>query len=270
MSADTRLIRTSVTDETVRLLAAARDTGVVVRVLGGMGIVLHVGEELHPAFQREIGDIDLATSKRGGRQVSEFLSSQGYAPNKAFNTMNGNRSLLFYDEPNRRQIDVFVGTFEMCHDLPLDERLELEPLTLPLAELMLTKLQIVKLNRKDAHDLYALLLTHEVSDHDRDAINGAWIGRLCGQDWGLCHTAELNLARLNLTSTSCRWRRRSSRSSERGYGSCRRPSSGRRRRQSGGSVPESGIACAGMKSPRRSKVGVLTGQNGMAKENSCR
>jgi hypothetical protein len=34
--------------------------------------------------------------------------------------------------------------------------------------------------------------------HDRDAINGAWIGRLCGQDWGLCHTVELNLARLEL------------------------------------------------------------------------
>ena len=198
MSADTPLIQTSVSDETVRLLAAAREEGVLVRVLGGMGIVLHVGEGLHPAFQREIGDIDLATSKRGGRQVSEFLSSQGYAPNKAFNTMNGNRRLLFYDQPNRRQIDVFVGTFEMCHNLPLDERLELEPLTLPLAELMLTKLQIVKLNRKDAHDLYALLLTHDVADHDRDAINGDWIGRLCGQDWGLCHTVELNLARLEL------------------------------------------------------------------------
>jgi hypothetical protein len=198
MSAGTRLIQTSVTDETVRLLAAARDAGVLVRVLGGMGIVLHVGDQLHPAFEREIGDIDLATSKRGGRQVSEFLSSQGYAPNKAFNAMNGSRRLLFYDEPNRRQIDVFVGTFEMCHELALEPRLELEPLTLPLAELMLTKLQIIKLNRKDAHDLYALLLTHEVCDHDRDAINGAWIGRLCGQDWGLCHTVELNLARLEL------------------------------------------------------------------------
>ena len=80
--------------------------------------------------------------------MAEFLTAQGYDPNKTFNAMHGDRRLLFYDEPNGRQIDVFVGTFEMCHQLPLEQRLEIEPMTLPLADLALTKLQIVKLNRK--------------------------------------------------------------------------------------------------------------------------
>jgi hypothetical protein len=191
-----RLIRADVFDEALRLLAAAQDAGVRVRVLGGMAIVLHVGDGLHPAFRRPIRDIDLATPKRDGRKVSEFLASQGYTPNKTFNAMHGARRLLFYDEPNSRQVDVFVGTFEMCHELPLEQRLELEPLTLPLAELVLTKLQIVKLNKKDAYDLYSLLLTHEVADHDSDAINAAWIGEVCGRDWGLYHTVALNLQRL--------------------------------------------------------------------------
>jgi Uncharacterised nucleotidyltransferase len=190
------LIHPDVFEEATRLLAAAQEAGVSVRALGGIGIVLHVGKLLHPAFRREIRDIDLATPTGEGRKASEFLAAQGYTPNKVFNAMHGARRLLFYDEPNGRQVDVFVGEFEMCHHLPIDQRLELEPLTLPLAELVLTKLQIVKLNRKDAYDVYSLLLSHEVADHDSDTINAAWIGELCGRDWGLYRTVQLNLERL--------------------------------------------------------------------------
>ncbi len=196
MSENGRLIHADVFEEAMRLLAAAQQAGVRVRTLGGMAIVLHVGERLHPAFRREIRDIDLATPKREGRRLAAFLTAQGYEPNKTFNAMHGDRRLLFYDEPNGRQIDGFVGTFEMCHQLPLEQRLELEPMTLPLADLALTKLQIVKLNRKDAYDLYSLLLTHEVADHDDEAINAAWIAELCGRDWGLFRTVQLNLERL--------------------------------------------------------------------------
>ena len=196
MSDNGRLIHADVFDEAVRLLAAAQQAGLRVRALGGMAIVLHVGDLLHPAFRRDIHDIDLATAKREGRKVGEFLTAQGYEPNKTFNAMHGARRLLFYDEPNGRQIDVFVGTFEMCHELPLEQRLDVEPLTLPLADLALTKLQIVKLNRKDAYDLYSLLLTHEVADHDDETINAQWIAELCGRDWGLFRTVQLNLERL--------------------------------------------------------------------------
>jgi hypothetical protein len=182
----------------VRLLGAAEQKGIPIRVLGGMAIRLRVGELLHPAFTRPIQDIDLAAPKGKGRTVSEFLSAQGYLPNRTFNAMHGARRLLFYDEPNGRQVDVFVGTFEMCHELPLGERLLLEPLTLPLAELVLTKLQIVKLNRKDVSDLYSLLLTHDVADHDAEAINASRIAELCARDWGLYRTLQLNLALLQV------------------------------------------------------------------------
>jgi hypothetical protein len=196
VSVNGRLIHPDVFEETVRLLTAAQAASVPVRVLGGMAIVLHVGELLHPAFRREIRDIDLATPKRGSRTVAGFLAEQGYDPNKTFNAMHGDRRLLFYDEPNARQIDVFVGSFEMCHQLPLEERLELEPLTLPLAELVLTKLQIVKLNQKDAYDLYSLLLTHDVGAGDSETINAERIAELCAADWGLYRTVQLNLERL--------------------------------------------------------------------------
>ncbi len=193
MSVGDRLIQPDVHQEAVRLLAAAEASDLCVRALGGIGIALHVGEQMHPAFRRKIGDIDLATPKRDGRKVADFLAVQGYEPNKTFNAMHGARRLLFYDEPNDRQIDVFVGTFEMCHQLPLQERLKVDRPTLPLADLVLTKLQIVKLNRKDAYDLYSLFLSHPVEGHDDDAINSEWIAGLCARDWGLYRTIEINL-----------------------------------------------------------------------------
>ncbi len=83
--------------------------------------------------------------------------------------MNGARRLLFYDETYGRQIDVFIDTFEMCHVLPVGEHLERDPVTVPLADVLMTKLQIVELNAKDRSDVYALLLEHELGAGDASA-----------------------------------------------------------------------------------------------------
>ena len=85
----------------------------------------------------------------------------------------------------------------MCHELPLTERLTQLPDTLPAAEVLMTKLQIVQLNAKDRGDLYALLRSHEVADHDDRAINVGRITALTAEDWGLQRTFEINLDRLS-------------------------------------------------------------------------
>ncbi len=191
------MIRDDIVEETGRLVAAAERAGVVLRLLGGMAIDFHVGER-HRSLAREIGDIDFATQKGESRRARDFLDAEGYEPDLRFNATHGARRLLFYDRPHGRQVDVFVGVFDMCHVLPLAERLAVEPVTLPLAELLLTKLQIVNLNRKDFLDSYALLLTHDVADHDDDAINAGRIAELAARDWGLHHTIELTLDRLRV------------------------------------------------------------------------
>jgi hypothetical protein len=84
----------------------------------------------------------------------------------------------------------------MCHKLPLRDRLDAHPVTIPLAELLLSKTQIVQLNRKDALDLIALLLDNELSFHDDSMINLDRILRLCRRDWGLYKTTTINLKRL--------------------------------------------------------------------------
>ena len=120
---------------------------------------------------REIQDLDFVITKKHRRGMEQLLTAAGYVPEAQFNALNGARRLLFLDQTHGRQIDVFVDRFEMCHELPLTERLTLLPATLPAAEVLMTKLQIVELNAKDRGDLYALLYSHEVADHDDQAIN---------------------------------------------------------------------------------------------------
>jgi hypothetical protein len=109
--------------------------------------------------------------------------------------MNGRERLLFYDNPNERQVDVFVKSFRMCHEIPLEERLTVDEDTVPLAELLLTKLQIIELNEKDVRDTVALLLEHEVTDDDT-GVNATHVASLCADDWGLWRTISHNLGAL--------------------------------------------------------------------------
>jgi hypothetical protein len=120
----------------------------------------------------------------------------GYIPDREFNILNGTRRQIFVDTLTGRRIDVFVGDFEMCHKLPLQKRLSADPFTVPLAELLLSKAQILELNRKDALDIISLLLNNELGRDDHKKINLHRIARLCLRYWGLYKTISINLARV--------------------------------------------------------------------------
>jgi hypothetical protein len=147
---------------------------------------------LPPALTREYKDLDLASAKKSAGNLQKLLRDLGYEPHVGFNAMNGKERLLFYDNPNERQMDVFVGSFRMCHEIPLEKRLTVDEDTVPLAELLLTKLQIIELNEKDVRDTVALLLEHEVTEDDR-GVNVTQFAALCCEDWGLCRTITQNL-----------------------------------------------------------------------------
>ncbi|MDQ3858923.1 MAG: hypothetical protein M3327_10835 [Actinomycetota bacterium] len=176
-----------------RLVARASETGLPLRLLGGVAIRLRAPGELPAPFTRSYADLDFATARGASGKAQVFFRNEGYEPHKAFNALNGNERLLFFDTANDRQVDVFVGQFAMSHRVPLGSRLELEPTTLPLAELLLTKLQIAELNEKDVRDALALFYGHPVDERDGDAINAARVAELCSTDWGLWRTLTGNL-----------------------------------------------------------------------------
>ena len=186
--------KTDVIAEGVRIVEAVTAGGATARLIGGVAIAVHASRGLPAPLARDYADVDIVTTKSGGGSVMRVLATIGYLPNERFNALNGHRRLVAYDEAHDRRIDVFVGEFRMCHVIPVARRLNLERHTIPLAELLATKLQIVELNAKDIKDVLALFVEHDVADHDADAINGDWLARLLSSDWGLWRTSTDTLA----------------------------------------------------------------------------
>jgi hypothetical protein len=185
-------ILADIVEEGRRVLAAASRDDVPLRLLGGVAVRLR-SAGLPPGLQREYKDLDFATTKKGSGDAQRLLRNLGYDPHTAFNAMNSKERLLFFDDAHGRQVDVFVGSFRMCHQIPLERRLGTHADTVPLAELVLTKLQIIELNEKDVRDAVALFVEHDVGEDD-SGINGARIAELCADDWGLWRTITRNLA----------------------------------------------------------------------------
>jgi hypothetical protein len=187
--------RMNLVEEARNLVQAGADKGTTVRMLGGIAIAMRCPTALRPPFAREYSDLDAAVSSQQRNQVDQVAGEIGLEADRAFNAQRGNERRC-YHRADGLKLDVFVETFSMCHDVPLDaQRLNLDSATVPLAELLLTKAQIVELTDKDAGDLFVLLHDHEVTDDD-SGINRARIGELCGQDWGLWRTVTGTLRQL--------------------------------------------------------------------------
>jgi hypothetical protein len=180
-----------------RLVQEAAARGLDVRLLGGIAIWARSSNGARAALGREYPDIDLVARKNQSRPLRGLLEELGYEPERTFNATHGARRLL-YHAPNRSyHVDVFLDELGMSHNLDLGERLDAEELTLPAAELLLTKLQVAELNKKDAADVAMLLLEHELADEDGPRkVNAARTAELSSADWGLYTTATDNLAKV--------------------------------------------------------------------------
>ena len=175
--------------EARRVVAATCEAGLPVRLIGGVAIRLHAHNELPAALQRPYQDIDLVTTHKAKDKTLKLLAGLGYKPNDRFNSLNAHRAVV-YDLEHERQVDIFIGEFRMCHKIDLASRLEADSPTIPLAELLLTKLQIVMLNRKDLVDIAAVLYEHEIGEDDHETVNAARIAELLASDWGLWRTSR--------------------------------------------------------------------------------
>jgi hypothetical protein len=185
-------IQSDILDEMNRLIEAARERDIFLRVIGGLAVRVK-SRDYKKFFMREYPDIDFVTISNDRHKLEPFFKEMEYESNKQFNVLNGTRRQLYHDAVTGRRIDVFVGDFEMCHKLPLNGRLHLDPITVPLTELLLSKAQIVELNRKDALDMASILLYNETGRDDDNKINLDYIAQLCGNDWGLYKTTSINL-----------------------------------------------------------------------------
>ncbi len=115
---------------------------------------------------------------------SDPLAEAGYEPEVRFNSLHGHERLLHSDRANDLQLDTFVGLFEMCHVLDLDRRLHEPGPSITPADLLLTKLQLVELNRKDYTGALLLLAEHPITSDPVEGLEPMRLQAVLGDDWG--------------------------------------------------------------------------------------
>ncbi len=187
---------TDIRKEAQRVASAMDLANVPLRLIGGVAIWLRCPSAGHDLLRREYADLDLLGLSSSTTEIKHFISGLGYQADKFFNSLHGRNRLLYHDLENGRQVDVLFDEMDMCHRLDFRSRIGVDAHTLPIADLLLTKLQIVEANPKDITDLLTLFCDHPIGDQDGEMINGRYIAHLTAGNWGLYRTIQLNLDRL--------------------------------------------------------------------------
>jgi hypothetical protein len=190
-------------EEALRIVDAADRRGLLVRLMGGMAIRAHAPD--WPARTRRVEvDLDFATRSKDRGAFYQLLEAEGYTADKRHNALFGGKQAYFVDVPRRRPVDVLVDSLEMCHKFEFGDRLKVSSPTLPLAELLLSKLQVVKINRKDVLDALVLLAEHPLGPDDGAPDSRSGLGTInvprilsfTSNDWGWWRTVTGNLETL--------------------------------------------------------------------------
>jgi hypothetical protein len=184
-------------EEGMRILQEAEKQGIVLKVMGAIAIRLRCPEfkGLHIKMEREISDIDFVGYDKQSSKIEEFFEGLGYQTRLLDYSFRQVGRLIFLDPTHGRHIDVFLDKLAMCHTIDYRNRLEIHPTTVPLAELLLQKMQIVMLSDKDVKDTIVLFREHDIGDSD-GMINIDHIAKILANDWGFYHTVTTNLAKV--------------------------------------------------------------------------
>lgn len=183
--------------EAQRILDVADQNKVVLKLFGGMAVRCHCPSASDAPLKRECADIDLMGLTSQSRRIQKLFVELGYSPREIFNTFQGNSRLIFNDLENGRRVDIFLDVFEMCHRFKFKHRLSIDKMTISLADLLATKLQVVEITHREYKDIMALVHDHAIGDSDSmETINGKYLADLCPNDWGIYKTFTANISKV--------------------------------------------------------------------------
>lgn len=190
-------------EEAERLVEEARKRNLPLRVMGGMAVYMRCPPEFREVWKalkrlgdRVFTDIDFVSYGKYKEQMIDLMGSQGYRTDAQLVLHAGKNRQIFYGG-RVPMVEIFYDRLAMNHTLDYQGRLEADTLTVPLAELMLQKLQIVKLNDKDVKDLVVLFATHGLGSGNAEMIDVDFVtSKYMQSDWGFYWTATNNLTRV--------------------------------------------------------------------------
>jgi hypothetical protein len=187
--------------EAMTLIDEARRFGVQVRLMGGLAVRRYCTDLAF--MDREYSDVDLVGLSLQNRGLHEVFGRLGYAENRVVTEATGAGQLQYVktqalegagDDLLVDHVDVFLDVMRMDHDLDVRERLLIDDYAISPADAFIGKLQIGRLNLKDAHDVIALVKDVPLRDADDEhSLCVPYIAATCAADWGLCEDVLVNI-----------------------------------------------------------------------------
>ena len=198
MAEQGRAERDKFENELKRILKASDEAGVLMRVIGSLAFQMHCPKYgyLQQAMGRAYTDIDFAAYGKQTKAIQELMARLGYVDNQEVFIVSGGTRSIFDRAEIGLHIDIFWEKLDFCHVIRWAGRLEVDAPSIPLAELLLEKMQIVQINEKDIIDTIMLLLEHPLGDSDKEIINIKRVAELCAAEWGLWRTVTMNLGKV--------------------------------------------------------------------------
>lgn len=188
-----------------RISEEAKKRGIILRIIGAIAIRTHCPEYKYLEYDlgRMLTDIDFVGYDKDTKRIRELFVDLDYREDPAIRAMMSgmgmgkmSKRLIFYEDNLGIHSDVFLDEMKFCHVVSFKNRLERDFPTVPLADMLLSKLQIVKINEKDIIDSVVLLREHPVGPTDEETINEDYIADLFAADWGFWRTATENLQKI--------------------------------------------------------------------------
>ena len=178
-----------------RLVALADGQGIALRLLGALAFAKRCPRHayLQETLKREYTDIDFAGYGKQASQIKALLPREGYVEDTLMYVESEGSRMVLNHPVTGLHLDVFLDKLDFCHTIPWKGRLETHDATIPLAEMLMQKMQIVQINEKDIIDTIMLLLEHPLGEEDGDVINIGLVARVCAKDWGWWRTLTMNV-----------------------------------------------------------------------------
>ena len=127
---------------------------------------------------RHYTDIDFAAYGREADRIPSCWPAPDTWRIRTSTSIEGTR--LVAEHPGiGMHLDVFLDKLEFCHTVRWNGRLEHEEDTIPLAELLIQKMQIVEINEKDLIDTIMLLLEYPSATRTTRRSTSTASRRLC-------------------------------------------------------------------------------------------
>lgn len=194
-----KLIQPDIFLEADRILYFAKERNIILRLFGGVGVWFNSPSAAKAQYVRPYNDLDFVGLRRQSKDIETLFTDLGYKPKELFNKLQGDTRLMFLDDRNNRRIDIFLDKFTMCHEFDLRDRLVLAERTIPTSDLLMTKLQIVEINKKDIMDAVLLVIDNPLVEGKSAVIGSVDVSRIVSftsVDWGIYKTVKTNLEKI--------------------------------------------------------------------------